>query len=278
MTPFCQQIAKQMIAIPDKLCITDQLGNHLTFADVDRLTGQVFAYLRSKGIGRGDFVFINLPRGAMVYVAALGIIRAGAAFVVLEASAPAARAEYIKNDCNCKLTLNQQNWDEITRQKSIDSWAEGAPDDPLCAIYTSGTTGYTSNPSEVAVFDDYHGDYQILGDPHVGDTYASSFNSQITGVVRIPGQNLWVALADRWEPFSTETDLPRRTFEAKKEAYANYQPQPRKEGSQPKVVDRRYQLVDAAHAVYHAGYVFLPITFENGVPMTHWLAEWQLPQ
>ncbi|MBQ2179637.1 MAG: glycoside hydrolase, partial [Prevotella sp.] len=94
----------------------------------------------------------------------------------------------------------------------------------------------------------------------------------------IPGQNLWVALADRWEPFSTETDLPRRTFEAKKEAYANYQPQPRKEGRQPKVVDRRYQLVDAAHAVYHAGYVFLPITFENGVPMIHWQAEWQLPQ
>lgn len=136
---------------------------------------------------------------------------------------------------------------------------------------------FKSRRTRGGVFDDYHGDYQILGDPHVGDTYASSFNSQITGVVRIPGQNLWVALADRWEPFSTETDLPRRTFEAKKEAYANYQPQPRKEGSQPKVVDRRYQLVDAAHAVYHAGYVFLPITFKNGVPMIHWLAEWQLP-
>ena len=160
-----------------------------------------------------------------------------------------------------------------TREAPVHFYANGRH-----YLYTSGTTGYTSNPSEVAVFDDYHGDYQILGDPHVSDAYASSFNSQITGVVRIPGQNLWVALADRWEPFTTETDLPRRTFEAKKGAYANYQPQPRKEGSQPKVVDRRYQLVDAAHAVYHAGYVFLPVTFENGVPMIHWQAEWQLPQ
>ena len=75
MTPFCQQIAKQMMTIPDKLCLVDQLGNQLTYADVDRLTGQVVTYLRSKGVGRGDFVFINLPRGAMVYVAALGIIR-----------------------------------------------------------------------------------------------------------------------------------------------------------------------------------------------------------
>ena len=100
MTPFCQQIAKQMMTIPDKLCLVDQLGNRLTYADVDRLTGQVVTYLRSKGIGRGDFVFINLPRGAMVYVAALGIIRAGAAFVVLEASAPAARAQFIEKDCS----------------------------------------------------------------------------------------------------------------------------------------------------------------------------------
>ena len=46
MTPFCQQIAKQMITIPDKLCLVDQLGNRLTYADVDRLTGQVVTYLR----------------------------------------------------------------------------------------------------------------------------------------------------------------------------------------------------------------------------------------
>ena len=142
-------------------------------------------------------------------------------------------------------------------------------------LYTSGTTGYTSNPSEVAVFNDYHGEYKILGNPHVGDEYESSFNSQITGVIRITGKDLWIALADRWEPYTTNTDLPRRTFEAKKDAYANYQPQPRKQGSRPQVVDRRYQLVDAAHAVYHAGYVFLPITFENDVPVIHWQEEWR---
>ena len=145
-------------------------------------------------------------------------------------------------------------------------------------LYTSGTTGYTSNPSEVAEFTDYHGDYRVLGDPHVGDSYASSFNSQITGVIKIPGKNLWVALADRWEPFTTNTDFSRRTVEAKKGAYANYKPQPRKPGSEPQVVDRRYHLVDAAHAVYHAGYVFLPISFENGIPVIHWQDEWKIEQ
>ena len=143
-------------------------------------------------------------------------------------------------------------------------------------LFTSGTTGYTSNPTEVAEFDDYHGDYRILGDPHVGDSTASSFNSQITGVIKIHNRDLWVALADRWEPHTTGTDFSRRTVEAKRDAYANYQPQPRKtDGSVPQVVDRRYKLVDAAHAVYHAGYVFLPITFEDGIPKIHWQDEWR---
>jgi len=144
-------------------------------------------------------------------------------------------------------------------------------------LFTSGTTGYTSNPTEVAEFENYHGEYRILGDPHIGDSTASSFNSQITGVIKVPGLELWVALADRWEPHTTGTDFSRRTVEAKRNAYANYQPQPRKtDNSVPQVVDRRYKLVDAAHAVYHAGYVFLPITFEDGIPKIHWQNEWKI--
>ena len=146
-------------------------------------------------------------------------------------------------------------------------------------VFTSGTTGYTSNPSEVAVFDDYHGAYHTLGDPHVGDSTASSFNSQITGVIRIPGKkNLWVALADRWEPFTTGTDFSKRTVEAKSKAYKNYKVQARKaKGVEPTVMDRRYDLVGATHAVYHAGYVMLPITFDkSGKPTIEWRDEWRL--
>ena len=144
-------------------------------------------------------------------------------------------------------------------------------------IFTSGTSGYTSNPSEVAEFTDYHGEYRILGDPHVGDSCASSFNSQITGVVKIPGKDMWIAVADRWEPHTTGTDYSRRTVEAFAKRYASHQPLPQKpKGTELQVIDRRYKLVDMAHAVYHAGYVFLPITFENGIPRIHWQEEWRL--
>ena len=200
MTPFCQQIAKQMMTIPDKLCLVDQLGNRLTYADVDRLTGQVVTYLRSKGIGRGDFVFINLPRGAMIYVAALGIIRAGAAFVVLEASAPAARAQFIEKDCSCKLTLSQQNWDEVIRQKSFDGWAGTEPDDPLCAIYTSGTTGKPKGAVHLRNFLErnleafnYKGEYLLSHGPNFGVIFPLNFVAfEISTIITYYGGTIFV--------------------------------------------------------------------------------------
>jgi len=189
-----------METMPDKLFVADQLGNRLTYADVDRLTGQVFAYLSSKGIGRGDFVFINLPRGALAYVAAIGIIRAGAAFVVLEAGAPAARAEYIEKDCSCKLTLNQQTWSEVTCQKGIDSWAETRPDDPLCAIYTSGTTGKPKGAlhlrcmleKNLEAFN-YKGEYLLSHGPNFGIIFPLNFVAfEISTIMPYYGGSLFV--------------------------------------------------------------------------------------
>ena len=84
------------------------------------------------------------------------------------------------------------------------------------------------------------------------------------------------AVADRWEPHTTGTDYSRRTVEAFAKRYASHQPLPQKpKGTELQVIDRRYKLVDMAHAVYHAGYVFLPITFENGIPRIHWQEEWR---
>lgn len=44
-------------------------------------------------------------------------------------------------------------------------------------LITSGTTGYLPNPSEVAVADTWHGPYEVLGNPHVGDTTQTSNQS-----------------------------------------------------------------------------------------------------
>lgn len=48
-------------------------------------------------------------------------------------------------------------------------------------------------------------------------------------------------------------------------------------GVAPTVQDRRYDLVGATHAVYHASYVMLPITFDkSGKPTIQWRDKWRL--
>lgn len=144
-------------------------------------------------------------------------------------------------------------------------------------LFTSGTTGYTSNPTEVAVFDDYHDDYTILGNPHVGDSTASSFNSQITNVIRIPGKkDLYVALADRWEPQTTGTDISKKTLKSKEKVYLNHHPVPQDRTSKPVIRDRKYELIIPSNDVYNATYTFLPIVFKDGIPQIEWKSEWRL--
>ena len=49
----------------------------LSNAKVLELSGRVYAYLKANGVGREDFVLINLPRGVKPLVAELGVWRAG---------------------------------------------------------------------------------------------------------------------------------------------------------------------------------------------------------
>ena len=143
-------------------------------------------------------------------------------------------------------------------------------------MFTSGTTGYVANPSQVCVFDDPHGDYQDLGCPHIDDKYDDSFGSQITSVIKIPGKNLYVALADRWLPPLWQTDIPRRTLKNKEQAYLNHRPFDR-DFSTPQVKDKTHVKRNKWDTTDSARYVFLPIIFdEQGKPTIAWLDEWRL--
>lgn len=143
-------------------------------------------------------------------------------------------------------------------------------------MYTSGTTGYTPNPTQAHVFTDPHGEYTDLGDPHINDPYAHSFNSQICCVIKIPGKkDLYVALADRWLPQVNNTDIPMREAASKVKSYANHLPNP-KDFSTPEVKNRLYSLIGTSHDVYDATYVFLPIVFKEGIPTIEWKEEWRL--
>lgn len=144
-------------------------------------------------------------------------------------------------------------------------------------LFTSGTTGYYPNESQVARFDNIHGTYINLGNPHPADTTRTSYFSQITDVVKIPGkQNLYVVVADRWMPQlmgAMNSELITRQFA---EQHKDNHPDPLNfEGigyypDYSKIV--RVDWDDIPEATY----TFLPMQMVNGMPVIEWRDEWSL--
>lgn len=115
--------------------------------------------LRALGVGKGDRVVLCLPRGLDQYMAILGVLRAGAAYVPVDWGYPQDRIAYIIEDSGAALTITTSaRAGEIPgRTLCLDAElgdlaAEPAaplgrdvtgsdPQDLAYIIYTSGTTG-----------------------------------------------------------------------------------------------------------------------------------------
>lgn len=136
-------------------------------------------------------------------------------------------------------------------------------------LFTSGTTGYFPNPSEVACARTYHGPWNELGDPHVGDESHTSFHSQITSVFRHPGKKeLYIALADRWL-----TDLPE-DYPDMQELFSLMFSEERDPQKAQEAAQLLHTLTKENTSV--ADYVWLPVEFEGDKPVLRWKDEWKI--
>ena len=139
-------------------------------------------------------------------------------------------------------------------------------------LFTSGTTGYDSNPSDVCVFDDYHGDYVSLGDPCVGDAFRNSFNGQITSVIRVPDSDLYIACADRWVPRPDAPGRSEAVFNRFDRGFEDYVPDRAPKYPQP------LSGAPARHPenTSVSRYWFLPIEWNGAKPVIRWHDEWRV--
>lgn len=139
---FMSKFSEICAQYPDLTIVYDENSpKGMTYAQLDELSGRVYAYLKRYGIGKEDFVFIRLPRSVQAVVAVLGVVKAGAALVIGEDTMPPERVGFIQRDCRCKLEVNAENWGDILNEPSLPGYVETEPHDALFAIYTSGTTG-----------------------------------------------------------------------------------------------------------------------------------------
>ncbi|MBE5847088.1 MAG: hypothetical protein E7300_05360 [Lachnospiraceae bacterium] len=84
---------------------------------------------------------IDLPRGINVAVAAIGVWRAGAAYVIVEEGTPASRKDYIYQDCGCRLLIDQETYAQMLNTPGKEGYEKTELHDAAYTIYTSGTTG-----------------------------------------------------------------------------------------------------------------------------------------
>ena len=139
-------------------------------------------------------------------------------------------------------------------------------------LFTSGTSGYYPNRSDVCVFDEYHGEYRSLGDPHIGDKSGTSFSSQITCVLRLPHTDRYIALADRWMPQWYVKLMAKQIISGMERHFKDYKPD-----TEPhETTELPGKLQTHTENTCKSRYVWLPIEWEDDKPVIRWVKEWRL--
>ncbi len=142
MMPFIEQLEKNCINFSDRLAVAlDHKKEPVTYGELWNLSGKIYSYLKNHNVGKEDFVLINLPRGSKIIVAMIGIWRAGAAGTITEKDYPAERVEYIRKDCNAKIVIDENIYNEMLAGETLSGYEKTNPNDACFAVYTSGTTG-----------------------------------------------------------------------------------------------------------------------------------------
>jgi len=138
--------------MPGRLALTDA-REALTYADLDARSAALAGRLVAAGAAPGDFVGLHVRRSALAVVAMLGINRAGAACVHLEATLPPRRIRFMADNANLHVIVTDDvNLDVARptlglRETTVPSPGTSCPavpigpEDVMYVMYTSGSTG-----------------------------------------------------------------------------------------------------------------------------------------
>jgi amino acid adenylation domain-containing protein/non-ribosomal peptide synthase protein (TIGR01720 family) len=168
-TTLHERFQQQAEAHPDRIALSCG-AKQLSYRQLDEQANQLARYLRRPGVGPEQLVGLLVERGPWMVIAMLGVLKAGGAYLPLDASSPAARLQAMLEDSGVQLVLTQaglgeqaraaaqasgvevvvleEEQEEIGREerKAVASGAEA--DNLAYVIYTSGSTG---RPKGVAV-------------------------------------------------------------------------------------------------------------------------------
>ncbi len=153
-----QLVAAQAAAMPDAVALAAGTAM-LTYRELNSRANRLAHHLRSLGAGRESLVALCLERSPALVVAALGALKAGAAYVPLDPNYPRERLAFLLNDCQAPITVTQHRlagrlpaarWQLVDLDidaEQIAGYPAAPPEvdleveDLAYVIYTSGSTG-----------------------------------------------------------------------------------------------------------------------------------------
>lgn len=92
-------VARRVMEQPEECALRDTTGRSLTYAELWERAGWMAAALAEAGVAPGDLVALAVERSVELPVAALGVLRAGAAYVPLDPAVPEERLRTVVEDC-----------------------------------------------------------------------------------------------------------------------------------------------------------------------------------
>lgn len=150
-------IAEQAARTPDLIAVKSERDS-LTYRELDRRAGLLAQRLRALNAGPDTLVGLLVERSLEMVMGLLGILKAGAAYVPIDAAYPAERIAYILRDAGVRCLITQQHLaprlpDNAPQTILVDTldWAAVVvpatakvpvrSDNLAYVIYTSGSTG-----------------------------------------------------------------------------------------------------------------------------------------
>ena len=136
-----QLLSESAAKYPDKeaLAFKDQT---ITYAELEKETDKLAHSLSEIGIERGARVGIHMNRSINSIAGALGILKAGAAYVPIDPSCPLSRLSYIVNKCGIKLLVTSQ--EKLTNVEQ--AFPESSPLESVLVMNGLGSGAGTLGP------------------------------------------------------------------------------------------------------------------------------------
>jgi tyrocidine synthetase-3 len=152
---FHEQFALQVKQTPEHPAVTAG-GISLTYVELNARANRVAHALRGRGVGPESIVGVMVDRSVDMIVAALGVMKAGGAYLPIDSEYPKERIAYLIQDSQAEVVITQRSqldsaeltgnilvMEEIEEAGGDDSEpiSKSAPHHLAYIIYTSGTTG-----------------------------------------------------------------------------------------------------------------------------------------